>query len=123
MPKIYSKPADKDNPANKENASPVECELKIRKITLLANTKDEFIKSFPINLPTDKIDKKFNKDLLKAIKANKGKKMLSINVLDYEHQIAVEFFSRKYKIDVTPEFIDFVEHYNLNYKVETQVHL
>ena len=123
MPKIYSKPADKDNPANKENASPVECELKIRKITLLANTKDEFIKSFTINLPTDKIDKKFNKDLLKAIKANKGKKMLSINVLDYEHQIAVEFFSRKYKIDVTPEFIDFVEHYNLNYKVETQVHL
>ena len=123
MPKIYSKPADKDNLTNKENASPVECELKIRKITLLANTKDEFIKSFTINLPTDKIDKKFNKDLLKAIKANKGKKMLSINVLDYEHQIAVEFFSRKYKLDVTPEFIDFVEHYNLNYKVETQVHL
>jgi uncharacterized protein YukJ len=55
--------------------------------------------------------------------SNKGKKLFNLNVLDYTNQLAVEFFSRKYKIDVTPELLDFIEHQNLDYKVEKEVYL
>ena len=123
MPRLYGKPADKDEQEKKEENTPVECDLKIRKITLLANTKDEFIKSMTLVLPVEKVDKEFRKNLLKALKANKGKKQLNLNVLDYTNQRAVEFFSRKYKIDVTPDFVDYIEHNNINYNIETQVHL
>lgn len=120
MPKIYGKPSEQES---KENAAPVECELKMRKITLLANTKEEFIKEFTINIPVTIIDKNFRAELIKALKANKGKKALSIKALDYEHEIAVDFFSRKQKIDVTPELIDFLAHHNIEYKVDVQVNM
>jgi DNA polymerase-3 subunit alpha len=74
-------------------------------------------------LPVEKINKEFRKDLVKALKSNKGKKLFNLNVLDYTNQLAVEFFSRKYKIDVTPELLDFIEHQNLDYKVEKEVYL
>lgn len=120
MPKIYGKPSEQES---KENAAPIECELKIRKITLLANTKEEFIKEFTINIPVTVIDKNFRAELIKALKANKGKKALSVKALDYEHEIAVDFFSRKQKVDVTPELIDFLAHHNIEYKVDVQVNM
>ena len=80
-------------------------------------------KSFTINLPVTKVDKEFRKELLKTIKSNKGKKALSIKALDYQNQISVEFFSRKYKIDVNQDLIDFLEHHNLEYSLETQIAL
>ena len=49
--------------------------------------------------------------------------MLSLNVLDYENKLSVEFFSRKYKIDVNPGFLDFLTRHNLDYKVQADVHL
>lgn len=104
-----------------EKAAPVECELKIRRITLLANTKDEFIKRFMVNIPVKKIDKSFRKELIQQLKENKGKKLLSLKVLDYENQIAVEFYSKKYKIDVNQGFLDFLEHHNLEYNVDVDI--
>ncbi|MEF9987144.1 MAG: DNA polymerase III subunit alpha [Bacteroidales bacterium] len=101
----------------------VECELKIKKITLLANTKDEFVKQFMVNIPIKKINKDFRKELIKQLKENKGKKLLSIKALDYENQIAVEFFSKKYKIDINKGFIDFLEHHNLEYSVVMDVNM
>lgn len=101
----------------------VECELKIRKITLLANTKDEFIKQFTINIPVKKINKGLRKELVAQLKEHKGKKLLFLKALDYDNQVAVDFFSKKYKIDINPGFINFLEHHNLDYTVDTEVAL
>lgn len=99
----------------------VECELKIRKVTLLANTKDEFVKQFMVNIPVKKISKTFRKEFVQQLKDNRGKKLLSVKALDYENQIAVEFFSKKYKVDVNQGFIDFLEHHNLDYTADMDV--
>ena len=103
--------------------APVECELKMRRMTLLANTKDEFIKELVINVPVKRINPEFRKELLKQLKEHKGNKMLSLNVLDYENKISVEFFSRKHKIDVNPGFLEFLERNNLECKVQAEVSL
>jgi hypothetical protein len=92
-------------------------------MTLLANTKDEFIKELVINVPVKRINPEFRKELLKQLKEHKGNKMLSLNVLDYENKISVEFFSRKHKIDVNPGFLEFLERNNMECKVQAEVSL
>ncbi len=121
MPRFGGFSKQDENRKEGEKPSPVECELRIRKITLLANTKDDFIKDFTVNIPVKKINKAFRKELVSKLKEHKGKKLLSLKVLDYENQIAVNFFSKKYKIDVNPDFIDFLEHNNLEYSADMDV--
>ena len=101
----------------------MECDLKIRKATLLANTKEDFIKEFVINLPVHKLDKDFRKKFIKQLKANKGKKRLVIKALDYENQVAVDFVSLKLKVDVNNELIDFLRDNNLEHSVVTEISL
>ena len=123
MPRFgFAKP-DEDSKGPDGKPAPVECELKMRKMTLLANTKDEFIKELIINIPVKRITPAFRKELLKQLKEHKGKKMLSLNVLDYENKISVEFFSRKHKIDVNPGFLEFLKRNNLECKVQAEVNL
>ena len=121
MPRYFAKPdpnAEKDS-----KPAPVECELKIRRMTFLANTKDDFIKEFSINIPVKKITKEFRKELVKQLKENSGKKVLNIKIIDFENQMAVEFFSKKYRIDVNSQFIDFLDHHNIEYKTTVDVSL
>lgn len=102
---------------------PVECELKIRKMTMLANTKEEFIRRLIINIPINKLSDDFRKDFVKVLKGNKGKKGLAINLLDFEHGYSVEHISRKFKVDVNPELLDYLTAHNLEYKVDAEVSL
>jgi len=123
MPRFGFAKSDEDTKGADGKPAPVECELKLRKMTLLANTKDEFIKELVINVPVKRITPDFRKELIKQLKEHKGKKMLSLNVLDYENKISVEFFSRKHKIDVNPGFLEFLERNNLECKVQAEVNL
>ena len=102
---------------------PVECELKIRKMTMLANTKEQFIKRLCISIPIRKISPDFRKELVKVLKSNKGKKGLSINLLDFDHGYSVEHISRKFKVDVNQELLDFLTAHNLEYKIDAEVSL
>ena len=122
MPRFgFAKPDEEKGPDGKP--APVECELKMRKMTLLANTKEEFIKKLTVNVPVKRITPEFRKELLKQLKEHKGKKMLSLNILDYEKGYSVEYFSRKYKIDINPGLLDFLQHNNLEYRVDAEVYL
>lgn len=98
-----------------------EFELKIKRMSLLANTKDEFVKQLTVSIPVKKICSSFRKDLIKELKANKGKKLLNLKILDFESQISVDFFSKKYKVDINNHLLDFLEHHNLDYSVEKEV--
>ena len=102
---------------------PVECELKIRKMTMLANTKEQFIKRLTISVPIRKITPQFRSELIKVLKSNKGKKGLSINLLDFDHGYSVEHISRKFKVDVNQELLDFLTVHNLEYKIDAEVRL
>ena len=85
--------------------------------------KEEFIKKLTINVPVKRLSPAFRKELIKELKGNKGKKMLALNLLDYEHGYSVEFFSRKIKVDVNPGLVDYLTHHNLDYKIDADVYL
>lgn len=121
VPRFFARKDNAEAPRPGEPPAPVECELKIRKTTLLANTKDDFIRELVINLPVTRLNKEFRKDLMKHLKASKGKKMLVVKALDYENRIAVEFVSRKVKVDVSNELIDYLREHDIDHSVVSEI--
>ncbi len=103
---------------NSGNEKAAGCRLRIKKMTLLANTKEEFIRSFTVDIPVEKITKEFRKELIKMIKANKGKKLLNLKILDKKNKLSVDFFSKKYAVDVNNDLLDYLIREGLNYSVE-----
>lgn len=98
-----------------ENQKPVEYELKIKSIRHLANTKEDFIKQISINVPVRRIDKEFRRLLVTALKENKGTASVVIKAIDYDNQIAVEFFSTKYSVVVSSSLLSFFDEHSIAY--------
>jgi DNA polymerase-3 subunit alpha len=96
---------------------PVDCELKIKSMRLLSNTKEDFIRSITLNIPALRIDKQFRKDMVTAFKENKGSTRVIIKVLDYESQISAEFFSSKYLVALTDDFFSYLSNEGIEWSV------
>ena len=84
-------------------------EMRIVNMTLLANTKEEFIKEYHIVLPLSQAEEGFQKNLLKEIKHHKGKARLFVD-LQFEHdgqQDMVKMFSKSILVNPSYELNDF----------------
>lgn len=104
-----------------ENGDKIEFELKIAAMTLLANTRDSFVKEIRINLPVSKIDDHFRTSLKKAVKDSEGKSSLVLNVLDYANNVNVEFFSKKYYVAPTQQLLGFLSSSEIDYSIEKNI--
>ena len=88
-------------------------ELKVLNMTLLGNTKDEFITDIHIGFPLNRSNEVFRKELLKVLKKHKGSARLLMDI-DFEaegHRENVTMFSKKHKL--TPSYELFTELDNL----------
>ncbi|OFY39446.1 MAG: DNA polymerase III subunit alpha [Bacteroidetes bacterium GWF2_40_14] len=101
--------------AKQEAAKNVDYELKIKSIRHLANTKEDFIKQITINIPIRALDSNFRKELIGRFKEHKGNTMVIIKALDYENQLAVEFFSTKFKVSLNKELFGYLDSVPLEY--------
>ena len=99
------------------------CEVRIKQIMHLANTKENFIKSFTIDIDVKQLTPDLRKSLVKEIKHNKGKKLLNIKLIDKQEQLTALLFSKKQSIDVNADFLDYLDRNNLSYSTETQINL
>lgn len=104
-------------PKNGEEVKSPEYELRIRKIMLLANVKESFTKSFCINVPLEMIDSELCKEFTQMAKKNKGKFRMVLNVSGKEIG-SVEYESKKYKLDITRDVLDFVTNKGFSYYLE-----
>lgn len=105
------------NDDKQEKPKVLPCKLRIRRVALLANTKEEFVKGISVTIPVTRFNADFNKALVNALKSNKGEKTLNLHVIDYVNKMQVKFFSRKFKVDITEDFITFLQLNSLDYKV------
>ena len=90
---------------------------KIRAISLLANVRESMIKEMVIDVPLEAVDGEFIKSLKKAVRHNKGKSMLTLNVYDVEDKINAEFFSRKYSVTAADDLLSFLRLNGLHYRI------
>ena len=91
--------------------------FKVKKIMLLGNVTDTFIKGFSINISTPMLTPEFRERLVKTIKSNKGTVPLTMFLYDPEKKWNIEFLSRKFKVAVTAPFIDELTAMGIKYSV------
>ena len=91
--------------------------FRIKKIMLLGNVTETFIKGFAINISTPMLSPEFRERLVGVIKKHKGNVPLSMFLYDPEKKWNIEFLSRKFKVGVTAEFISDLEHMQIRYSV------
>ncbi len=88
---------------------PNELEFKISNINLLTDVREELLKKFSIKVPVESIDENFIDEIEKFSEKSKGKTPLYFVVYDIEENIHVQLFSRSRKIEVSNEFLNFIE--------------
>ena len=91
--------------------------FKVKKIMLLGNVTDTYIKGFAINITTPMLTPEFRDRLVTLIKKNKGTVPLSMFLYDPEKKWNIEFLSRKFRVAVTVPFIEELEKLRVRYSV------
>jgi DNA polymerase-3 subunit alpha len=109
--KYYLKPEEKA----KGKTSPYG--FKVKKIMLLGNVTDTFVKGFSISISTPMLTPEFRERLVKLIKNNKGNVPLTMYLYDPEKKWNIEFLSRKFKVSVTADLIDELNAAGIKYSV------
>ena len=102
---------------NKEKAKAVPYGFKVKKVMLLGNVADTYIKGFAINITTPMLTPEFRESLVALIRKNKGNVPLSMYLFDPEKKWNIEFLSRKFRVAVTASFIQELEKLRVRYTV------
>ena len=91
--------------------------FKPKKVVLLGNVADTYIKGFSINVTTPMLSPQFRESLVKLIKKHKGNVPLTMNLYDPVKKWNIEFMSRKFKVNINADFIYDIEQMGITYKV------
>ena len=79
--------------------------FKIKKIRLLGNICDDLLAGFSFDLTTPMLNDNFRKNLVKTVKKHKGSLPLTMYLYDPNTKFRIQFYSRKFQIAVTSDFI------------------
>ncbi|MBR2064229.1 MAG: DNA polymerase III subunit alpha [Bacteroidales bacterium] len=91
--------------------------FRIKKIMLLGNVTDTFVKGFAIKISTSMLTPDFREKLVGMIKRNKGNVPLTMFLHDPEKGWNIEFLSRKFRVAVTESFIEELNALQIGYSV------
>ena len=91
--------------------------FKIKKITLLGNVTDSYIKGFSIQITTPMLNSDFREKLGNLIKHNKGTVPLTMFLYDPKTKYNIEFLSRKFQIAISAPFISDLKDMHIGYSV------
>ncbi|MDR2292105.1 MAG: DNA polymerase III subunit alpha [Prevotellaceae bacterium] len=102
-----------------ENNDTPTFDIRFEKIIMLHDVRKDLITELEIILPVDMIDADFIKMMNRQISKNKGDKRLSFMFFDVEKNIKIEQTSRKYKVSVSDELLNFLNESDINYRIKT----
>ena len=91
--------------------------FKIKKVSLLGNVAETYINGISISLDTAQLSPEFRKELVSTLKESKGKIPVSLLVRDKETGYNLEFYSKKYQVDVRADLLDALGRLGLPYTV------
>ena len=91
--------------------------FKIKKIMLLGNVTETYVKGFSIRITTPMLNSDFRERLGKIIKKNKGTVPLTMYLYDPKTRYNIEFLSRKFQVAISAPFINDLKDMNIGYNV------
>ena len=86
-----------------------ELEFKILSIVQLAEMRDTMIKELHVTLPIEELTDGFIEQFVSVVKKNKGNSILRLTILSQENGVNVKMYSRRHKVALTQEVVDFLE--------------
>jgi len=86
-----------------------ELEFKIKKIILLSQVREELVESISLTIPLKSISTGLIEEIKEFALAKKGKALMKFKIVDTEENIGVDLFSRSERIDITNEFIRYLD--------------
>ena len=92
--------------------------LKIKDISLLGNVAESLMTGLEIYIPTEILNEKFRKELIKVIKKHKGKCPLLVQIRDKETKYNINFYSKKFAVKVNTELIAELNKLDIQYSVQ-----
>lgn len=97
---------------------PKKLDFRIGSIRLLQDEKDKLIEHIHITVPIHGLDEPTINELSALIKRNPGNTLLYFKVVDSEHNITLNMFSPKIKLQVTQDLVDFLKgNENIDFKI------
>ncbi|MDF9831182.1 DNA polymerase III subunit alpha [Parabacteroides sp. PF5-6] len=95
-----------------------ELEFRIGTVSLLQDEKDKLIERISITLPIHDLDEPMITELSVLIKNNPGNSLLYFKVIDGEHNVMLDLFSKNVRLNVTRELIDYLTgNENVDFKI------
>jgi DNA polymerase-3 subunit alpha len=83
--------------------------IKVKEIKELSTLKDDYFKEINLQVLTNHINQTFTNELVKIIEKEKGDIGLNISLFNPVNKTRVDMVSRKYRVKLTDELIDFVK--------------
>jgi DNA polymerase-3 subunit alpha len=94
-----------------------ELEFKIRSISLLANAREEMVKSLSLKMALNELTDDLVDKIHEATNKTKGKANLSFKIIDENDGSQLEMFSRNTMVQVSNELIEFLEQNDIEFAV------
>lgn len=94
-----------------------ELEFKIRVINLLANVREELVKNISLRMNASEVTEAIVDKIHEQATQSKGKAHLSFEIFDEPQGLKLEMFSRNTMVNVSNDFIDFLEKNSIAYAV------
>ena len=79
--------------------------FKLKKVTLLGNIAEDLLGGFCMDITTPMLTQEFRKKLVDVIKRHKGNIPLTLYLFDPQTRYRIQFYSKKFQVAVTSEFI------------------
>jgi len=96
-----------------------ELEFKVKEIKLLSEMRENGINTLTLKIPIGDINTTLIDEILGMAKKHKGNTNLKFLIYDAVDKIWVEMFSRKHRIELSPEFAEFVKNLSgIDYKID-----
>jgi DNA polymerase-3 subunit alpha len=94
-----------------------ELEAKILSIHLLPNIREELVQNVTVKLPIETVTSDLIEEIRSAARRNPGSTGLRMKILDAEVRIALDLFSRNYRINLNNNMIYFFESKGIEYVI------
>jgi DNA polymerase-3 subunit alpha len=95
---------------------PEEWEARIKSIQLLNTVKDD-VKAITLLMPVTELTPSFIEVFTKQVEEYKGSTELRMRLIDQQHKISVDVFSRTHRIILAPDMVSFFERENIKFEL------
>ncbi|MBR5850552.1 MAG: DNA polymerase III subunit alpha [Alistipes sp.] len=101
----------------RKEGEPEQLEFRIGSMMQLQEVRDTMIRELQIWLPIHELTEQFIKEFVPVVKRSKGKTQLRVQLYDPQEQVQLRLFSKKYRVELTQELIDYLNENELKYTI------